>query len=178
MKHILIAYSTVDGQTLRIARHLQATLEAGGASVSLLEINEALQADLSAFDTIVIGASIRYGRYREAVHDFITTRLSAHPALKTAFFSVNLVARKPERAEPGTNQYVGKILTATNWTPDRVRVFAGRLDYPSYRFFDRTMIRFIMWMTKGPTDLSSQIEYTDWAAVTDFAGEIADLAGR
>ena len=31
------------------------------------------------------------------------------------------------------------------------------------------MIRFIMWITKGPTDTKNTYEYTDWAKVDEFA---------
>lgn len=41
-------------------------------------------------------------------------------------------------------------------------VFAGRIDYQKYRFRDRQMIRLIMWMTKGPTDPKTNIEFTNW----------------
>jgi len=44
-------------------------------------------------------------------------------------------------------------------------VFGGKIDYPKYGFVDKTMIRFIMWMTKGPTDPNSVTEFTDWDAV-------------
>ena len=32
-------------------------------------------------------------------------------------------------------------------------MFAGKLDYQRYRFMDRNIIRFIMLVTGGPTDL-------------------------
>lgn len=37
------------------------------------------------------------------------------------------------------------------------------------------MIRFIMWITRGPTDPSTVIEYTDWRAVDAFAREICAI---
>ena len=54
-------------------------------------------------------------------------------------------------------------------------VFAGKLDYPSYSFFDRQMIRLIMLMTKGPTDPKTIIEYTDWHKVDEFGHIIANM---
>lgn len=96
-------------------------------------------------------------------------------AVPTAFFSVNIVARKAEKSRPETNPYVRKFLARTSWRPTCLAVFAGRLDYPHYRFFDRQMIRFIMWITKGPTDPSTVIEYTDWRAVDAFAREICAI---
>ena len=31
------------------------------------------------------------------------------------------------------------------------------------------MIRFIMWITNGPTDINKSFEFTDWSKVDDFA---------
>ena len=92
-----------------------------------------------------------------------------------AFFSVNLVARKPEKREADTNPYVRKFLASISWQPELVRIFAGKLDYPSYGSFDRTMIRLIMWMTGGPTDPRSTIDFTDWDEVDALARTIAAL---
>ena len=52
---------------------------------------------------------------------------------------------------------------------------AGRIDYAKYRFIDRQVIRFIMWLTKGPTDPRACVEFTDWQRVDEFARRVAVL---
>jgi menaquinone-dependent protoporphyrinogen oxidase len=54
-------------------------------------------------------------------------------------------------------------------------VFAGKLDYPKYGFWDRTIIRFIMWMTRGPTDSTTVVEFTDWREVDAFGLAISRM---
>ena len=54
-------------------------------------------------------------------------------------------------------------------------MFAGKLDYPRYRFWDRQIIRLIMWMTKGPTDPSVVVDYTDWSQVEAFARRVSQI---
>ena len=54
-------------------------------------------------------------------------------------------------------------------------MFAGKLDYPRYGFIDRQMIRFIMLITKGPTDPKAVVEFTDWAQVEAFGREVCAL---
>ena len=95
--------------------------------------------------------------------------------MKTAFFSVNLVARKPEKNRPDTNPYVIKFFKSIDWQPTLVEVFAGMLDYKKYPFFDRIMIQFIMWMTKGPTNSDAKIEYTDWDKVKEFGKRVMNM---
>jgi menaquinone-dependent protoporphyrinogen oxidase len=62
-----------------------------------------------------------------------------------------------------------------SWTPKQMAVFAGKIDYPSYSLFDRAVIRFIMWMTKGPTDPTAIIEFTDWEQVTAFGELVSQM---
>ena len=175
MSRILILYSTVDGQTLRICERMKAVVEALGNEVVLASIDDSDGSGMSSCDKVVIGASIRYGKHRQSVFDFIETNRRVLDAVPTAFFSVNIVARKPEKNRPETNPYLRKFLQRTPWKPKRLAVFAGRLDYPACRFYDRWAIQFIMWMTKGPTDSSTVVEYTDWQAVDAFAQEISAM---
>lgn len=138
-------------------------------------INNPLMAtsnDLQTYDEIVIGASIRYGKHRQYVTQFVNQNKQVLADKNTAFFSVNLVARKAEKSTATTSPYVIKFLQLTNWQPTAVDVFAGKLDYSKYGFFDTIMIKFIMKVTKGPTHSDKPIEFTDWQRVTDFADKV------
>jgi menaquinone-dependent protoporphyrinogen oxidase len=168
MARILIVYSTTDGHTLKICETLRQTLEAQGHAVTLAPVAQADGQDLAACDKIVIGASIRYGHHHSAVHDFIRQHRHTLGQKPNAFFSVNIVARKPEKNTPATNPYLRKFLRRIDWQPQHLAVFAGKLDYPRYGFIDRQMIRLIMWMTHGPTDPTAVVEFTDWQKVIDF----------
>lgn len=168
MAKILIIYATTDGQTAKISRRLQDVIEQEGDQVTLLPITESVGLDLHSFDKIVIGASIRYGRHSPLVADFVSRNQHILASKPNAFFSVNVVARKPEKSRPEANPYLQKFLRQIAWRPKELAVFAGRIDYPSYRFFDRLMIRLIMWMTKGPTDPKAVVEFTDWQQVEAF----------
>ena len=169
MPKTLILYSTTDGHTEVICRRLQQVLENHGQRAMLLSMNDGITPNLDAFDQIVIGASIRYGRHNPRVIDFINQHRSQLERKRNAFFSVNAVARKPEKNRPETNPYLKKFLRKITWKPQRLAVFAGRIDYPKYSRLDRAMIRFIMWVTKGPTDPRRTFEFTDWAQVDAFS---------
>lgn len=162
-----ILYSTVDGQTLKICNVIQEVLEEKGNAVELFSI-ENFKGNVTDFDKFVIGASIRYGKHNLKIIEFINQNKSALEKTENAFFSVNLVARKPEKASPETNPYFIKFLKEINWVPNISAVFAGKLDYQKYPFTDRLMIQLIMWMTKGPTNSKTKIEYTDWDKVKEF----------
>ena len=175
MASILIVYSTTDGHTRKICDELVQAIEQLGERVTVCEIGDPSLPDPAGFDRIVIGASIRYGKHDRAVYDFIERHQDTLQGRPSAFFSVNLVARKPHKRQPDTNPYVRKFLTQITWRPDRVGVFAGKLNYPIYTPLDRLIIRLIMWMTKGPTDPATVAEFTDWDQVRDFAADVVAL---
>ena len=175
MPSVLIAYSTTDGHTRLIAERLREVIGRHDKQVTLQCIDDEPAVDLGPYDKVVVGASIRYGRHSKAVYRFVEAHGEALESRPNAFFSVNVVARKPEKRTAETNPYVRKFLSEIAWRPQQVAVFAGKIDYPRYRFWDRQMIRFIMWMTKGPTDPRSVTEFTDWGQVDAFGEVVARM---
>lgn len=174
MSEILMLYSTVDGHTREIAERLVAEWRSVGHGVTLASLDDQPDIDPGPFERVVIGASIRYGKHRPNVAGYIDRHADLLRARDAAFFSVNLVARKPGRADADSNPYVRRFLSGLRWQPKRVAVFAGKLDYPRYRFLDRQMIRLIMLITGGPTDPSAVVDYTDWQQVAAFARAAID----
>ena len=175
MAKVLLLYSTTDGHTVEICKRLGKVIEAEGDTVELANVADGPDLGNLEFDKVVIGASIRYGKHQKKVYDFIRDNqatLEAHP---NALFSVNVVARKPEKNTPETNPYLQKFLQQIDWAPQNLGVFAGKIVYPALGPVDRTMIRFIMWMTKGPTDPTGTYEFTDWDKVEEFGRRIARL---
>jgi menaquinone-dependent protoporphyrinogen oxidase len=175
MAAILIVYSTTDGHTRKICERLCALIEADGQQATMLPLDEAHASDLAHCDKIIVGASIRYGKHNPRVHAFVNANARLLDAKPNAFFSVNIVARKPDKNRPATNPYLKKFLRQVRWRPQVLEVFAGKLDYPRYGVFDRLLIRLIMWMTHGPTDPAAVVEFTDWQRVDAFALHIARL---
>jgi menaquinone-dependent protoporphyrinogen oxidase len=176
MARFLIAYSTTDGHTRRICERLRAVIEPLGHGVQVKPIAACDAADIEACDAAVIGASIRYGKHKPEVAQFITRHRAALDARPNALFTVNVVARKPGKDVPEGNPYLRKLLRMIPLQPKRLAVFAGRIDYPSLRPMDRLIIRFIMWITRGPTDPTAVVEFTDWSRVEAFGAELASMA--
>jgi menaquinone-dependent protoporphyrinogen oxidase len=169
MASILLIYSTVDGHTRGIAERMRASWSSAGHQVTLTSLDEDPDPDPAPFDHVVIGASIRYGKHRPNVAEYVNRHAESLQGRPGAFFTVNLVARKPGRNDRETNPYLRKFLASVRWAPDPVAAFAGKLNYPSYGFLDRQVIRLIMWITKGPTESTAVVDFTDWQAVEDFA---------
>jgi len=170
-KKILIVYSSTDGHTINICKHIYKNLETVH-DPELKDLKKIQQSDLENAEIIIIGASIRYGDHSKELYNFVKNHKKIIESKENAFFSVNAVARKPEKNQPETNPYIKKFLKRTSWNPNKMAVFAGKIDYPKYNFFDKHMIRLIMWITKGPTNLTKTYEFTDWSKVDEFIEKI------
>ena len=175
MANILIIFSTTDGHTKEICQRLKPVIEERTHQVTLKSIDDLHNVDLNAFDKIVLGASIRYGKHSKKVYEFIDKNKQILDSKSNAFFSVNVVARKPNKNTPETNPYLKKFLNQISWRPKKLAVFAGKVDYPKYTFWERLMIQLIMLMTKGPTDPKVSVEFTDWKQVEHFGQLVSKI---
>jgi menaquinone-dependent protoporphyrinogen oxidase len=173
-KNTLIIYSSVDGQTMKICNRFLKILKEKDERTQLFHIND-FKGKIDQYGKIIIASSIRYGKHNDKILQLITENTAVLKSKKTAFVSVNLVARKPEKSTAETNPYVKKFLDNLEWKPCKVGVFAGMLDYSKYSFMDKLLIRLIMLITKGPIFPDSAIEYTDWKKVDNFAKEIIHM---
>ena len=167
MRNIFI-YSTSNGQSLKICNAINKNKES-----LIIDIDKIKTVELNKFDQIIIGASVKYGDHNKKIYDFIKNNKILLETKKTGFFSVNATARKSEKNKPETNPYVIKFLKKTNWTPDNIGVFAGKIDFPNYNFLEKYIIKVIMWITNGPTDTSKTFEFTDWEDVKKFSDKIS-----
>tara|TARA_B100000674_G_scaffold446841_1_gene414035 strand:- start:464 stop:985 length:522 start_codon:yes stop_codon:yes gene_type:complete len=170
----LIIYSTTDGQTKKICETLKNN-SLNKNSYEIISLNEAFYKEIEKYEKIIIGASIRYGRHNPKVYEFIQNNKHILDRKKSAFFSVNVVARKSEKNTPDTNPYIRKFLKKSNWHPKKLGVFAGKIDYPKLGFVNKNVIRFIMFITSGPTNINNTYEFTDWQRVKKFIREFDEI---
>ena len=171
MKSCLIIFSTTDGHTKKICEHIFNILN-DSHKIKIVNLSNAYLEDLSSYDIIIVGASIRYGKHKKELYEFIRRNRRTLQKTETCFFSVNAVARKSEKNSPSTNPYMKKFLKQSGWIPNHTEVFAGEIDYKKYKFFDKNIIRFIMWLTGGPTDTSKKYDFTNWEDVQLFANRL------
>ncbi len=172
---LAIVYASNDGHTKLICKILVKHLQALGTTATLITIDDFTTEQLVDYDKVVFGCAVRYGKHIKATVKFLLANQVILQQKRTAFFSVNLTARKPDKNTPQTSNYVKKLFKKMTWQADLLAVFAGKINYPIYNPFDKLIIRFIMWMTKGPTDPNTVVDFTDWDKVKQFALAIHEL---
>jgi menaquinone-dependent protoporphyrinogen oxidase len=173
---MLFYYATRDGQSRRIAERIAVRLRERGIAAAPLDLAGAAPtaAQIGGAPLVVLVAAIRYGKHLPEALRFLEAYSTLQSSPPLVFASVNLTARKPGKDTPEGNAYLRKAIVRHRLRPVLAAAIAGRLDYARYRWFDRQMIRFIMKLTGGPTDVRTRVEYTDWEKVDAFAGRIAE----
>lgn len=175
MAKILFLYSTREGQTQKILQHIATQFD--GDECDFLNIHDMPIVDITHYDKVLVGASIRYGRLNKKLYQYIEKNCAALSKAKSAFICVNLTARKEQEGKdtPEGSIYIKTFLKKSPWQPQLIGVFAGALLYPHYKFIDKMMIKFIMKLTGGETDTRREIEYTNWEKVNFFGSEFKNL---
>lgn len=177
MTSVLVLYFSRQGHTARIARRICESIEAAGGRATMMDVVEAKHegVEWSRFDVVALGAPVLYGTYDRSFLDLVAAHADAIAARPNSFFNVSVVARTPEKATVEGNRYMQRFLERSPWKPKDLRVIAGKVDYPSWAWHERFMIRLIMKMTHGPTDTTAVIDYTDWDDVAAYGRHLLAL---
>lgn len=174
MAHLLVLYSSHDGQTRRIATRVAEVLDRAGHEAELCSADapDAGRA-IGTSDGVVVGAAVRYGHFAPRLQALVKHRKQLLTALPNAFFSVCLSAGGPRPKPAIARGYVDDFVRRAGWQPEEVAIFAGALRYRAYNPFIRLLMRLIVGYAGGETDTSRDYEYTDWQAVDRFAAQFA-----
>lgn len=65
------SFSSRDGQTREIAEYLASELKELGVWTDVVNLHRTAEPDWQNYDSVVIGASIRYGHYHAAFQEFV-----------------------------------------------------------------------------------------------------------
>jgi menaquinone-dependent protoporphyrinogen oxidase len=173
MASVLVYYGTGEGQTAKVAEHIVEALSDRGHDASAVDAADGLgDRSLDGFDAVVVGASIHAGKHQSAVQQFVSANRETLTEKPTAFFQVSMSSATEEGREQAAG-YVEAFLEATDWHPDRIAMFGGALRFSEYGFLKRLLVRQVAKREFPDVDRSTDVEFTDWRAVADFANDVA-----
>lgn len=178
MPRILIEYGSTDGQTAKICYFLAGELMRLGSTVDIEEAG-AGTADPSAYDGIIVAASIHAGGYQKAIVQWARQHAMVLAYKPAVFLSVSLGILE---ANPKTRADLDRILDdfahRSGWRPAEVKEVAGALKYTRYGWLKRRVMRHIAGKAGGSTDMSRDHEYTDWDDLRAFGARLLGVAAR
>ncbi|QZE14189.1 hypothetical protein K4L44_16950 [Halosquirtibacter laminarini] len=161
----LILYHTNYGFSYTVAEFVKQAISRSNLEVVICSIDQADLLDLFSYSYKYIISPIKYGNYAKKVLNFL--KQYDHILSKThcVIVSIDLVSRKNDRNSLENNKQVSKIWSKLNWTPTRLIIIPGELDYSKYNFIEKKMMKLLMYIMKGPTDSNTSEVYTNWKSL-------------
>lgn len=173
MNRALVVYATTHGQTRRIALRIADRLRAHAFQVDVRDVREAPE-DPYAYDLVVAGGSLHGGRHQHELLEWLSHHATSLSRVPSALFSVSLSAAEGTDQGRGDAQGALDLLCEeTGWFPRTRACIAGALQYREYDHVTKMVMRLLMARHDHPTDITQDVEYTDWDQVDAFADEAA-----
>ena len=174
MSSILILYTSIEGQTARIAERMAQTLRELGHSVQTTRADgSSIDLELARYAGVIVGASIHYGHHPAFLRTLLRRNRQQLAQRPSAFFSVSLSGGGPGARPLTAQRYLDKFLRQTDWHPQQTASIGGALQYSKYAAWKKWIMTKIVGFAGGDTDTTRDYEYTDWLAVTEFARAFA-----
>lgn len=173
---VLFLYTTVDGQTKKVADALQKELEAANIVYQLENLENYSLTDVHWQNQLVIlMGAVHTGGFDPKLIAASQDEAFILHSNQTHFVALNLIARNKEKTKIENNVYVREFLSATDWQPAHTEIIAGALNYTKYTKEKQDSILRVMAITKGPTDITKDYEFTDWQQVNEYAQKIVNF---
>jgi menaquinone-dependent protoporphyrinogen oxidase len=174
-----IAYSTIEGQTKKIAEAIAATIERGGDMVLIMNVSDMFEYTLEQPDGVILCAPIHAGHYPSTFADFVQRETEWLNAVPSAFVSVSLsIVSDADEDRVEARGIADRLVAESGWTPGSIHHAAGALRYVEYDFFKRWMAKRLADSRGAPIDSSRDYEFTDWASLATFVGDFVARTAR
>jgi menaquinone-dependent protoporphyrinogen oxidase len=180
VRHVLIVYSTTEGQTRRIAAFAADAAIAVGSGATLLPVEEAVigpDGELPGggrADCVLVAAAIHVGRHSPSVLRFVQRHAAVLRELPTAFLSVSMSAAAA-RTRSEAERYVDSFLNEARWQPTLRGTVAGALRFEEYGLLKRLLMKRVVKIRGLDVDTTRNHEFTNWNDVRDFTLSLLSL---
>lgn len=170
---ILIAYGTIEGQTGKIAKFIDAALQAQGHQTVLLDTSDTSRdVDWTTIEKAVLAGSVHERRHPKAFEVFVYAHRAELNAMPTLVASVSLNAAFPE-GEAEALEYVQEMKSRCGLDGGRDLLVAGALRSARYDYYATQVLQHVILRGKPYNPHETEHEFTDWesvkAVVTEFA---------
>ncbi|PZU22659.1 MAG: protoporphyrinogen oxidase [Shinella sp.] len=168
---ILVGYTSIEGQTRKIASAIAEQVEARGHRAVLFDVATMAEYSLERPEAAILCAPVHGGRYPAPFFDFVRREHGWLNGVPSAFVSVSLmIASEYSEEQDEARHFADQLIAETGWTPREIAHVAGALRFAEYDFFKRWMVRRIAAKAPAAEGVSGKAdrEFTDWSQVAGF----------
>lgn len=177
---ILIAFATIEGQTGKIARFVEAQLKAAGHPTKLLDTSEvSASAKVRDADRVILAAPVHERRHPKGFEMFVKAKHDVLSERPTMMLSVSLSAAFPEGMEDAQD-YLTEMEMRTGFKPTQELLVAGAIRAGAYDYYASQVLRHVILRGRNVDPAQGAHEFTNWdelkRQVLEFAGAAVDAA--
>lgn len=166
MPQVLIAFSSGEGHTKKIAQHITGRLTKAGRPTALYDINAPAGPLPRRFETSIVAGSVHLGRHDEQLTRFVRDHHEALNARPSLFLSISLSAAGDDLADlQGAREAIESFLRKTWYKPRRKEMVAGGVHLSDTPWLKRQALKLALKRKGVEIPPSGEIDYTDWAAL-------------
>ncbi len=161
---VLVAYATFAGATKGVADMIGDEL---GKTGLMTEVREAKDVhDLSPYDAVVLGSSVRAGNWHKEAKGFLSEHESTLAGMPVALFTVCLTMKEdtPESRAEARGFMESALESSPSVKPVDMGLFAGKVDYGTLSFIIRLIMKFLIKAPEG--------DFRDWDSIREWAREV------
>ncbi|SLN34428.1 Protoporphyrinogen IX dehydrogenase [menaquinone] [Roseovarius albus] len=161
----LVIYESIEGQTRKIAHHVEQRLQTAGHSVSLFNAaDKTAPLSFAGYDRIVLAASVHERRHPQSFEVLVAASQKDLAAKPTLMISVSLKAAFDEGHEEAWD-YLTEMEMRTKFIPTEELLVAGAVRAGSYDYFESQIVKNVVLKGESVTLDKGVHEFTDWAAL-------------
>ena len=159
---VLIVYSTIEGQTGKIARFVENQIVEAGDQAELLDADDVIEADFTDVDRVILAAPVHERRHPRAFEAFLTAQAEELAKRPTLFLSVSMKAAFPDGMEEAMD-YVTEMTMRTKFNPTSIVLVAGAVRSGAYDYYSQQVLQHVV-LENRDVDASGNTshEFTDW----------------
>jgi menaquinone-dependent protoporphyrinogen oxidase len=166
---ILVAHASGFGATTEVAKEI-AKILGEAHQVELLPV--ARVRSLEGYDAVVVGSSLRAGRWLGGLTRFVARFHRELPEKPLALFAVALTARTLEGSRRVLAESLPRLLGRyPQIRPVTTQAFGGVIDYERYNLAVRAIMRKAARDEGLPT--SGFVDFRDWEAIRTWARDLS-----
>ncbi|SFJ14784.1 flavodoxin domain-containing protein [Jannaschia pohangensis] len=163
---ILIVFSTVEGQTRKIADFIGQRCRSAGHAVHMFNTDEKRgAASFDGVDAVILAAPVHERRHPEAFETFVAASRGELKTRRTLLISVSLKASFSEGLEEAQD-YLAEMEMRTGFEPDAELLAAGAVRTSSYGYFETQVVRSVVLNGRDIDLIDGVREFTDWDALS------------
>ena len=169
---VLILFASIEGQTGKIARFIEAEVGSLGREATLADVSGKMaEVTFDGFDTVILAAPVHERRHPPNFEILLTASRVDLAARRTLMISVSLGAAFPELNEEAKD-YLAEMKLRTGLAPNAEALVAGAVRPSSYDYYETEILRHAVLRNQTIDPGTQEREFTDWnalkAAVAEF----------